>query len=347
MEIIDLRSDTVTQPTPEMRRAMAAAPVGDDVFGEDPSVNALERRAADLMGQEAGLFVSSGTMGNITAILAHTGRGDEIIVGSDAHIVLAEVGGAGALASTVLRTAQNSPRGGLDPEVVEALVRPENVHFPHTALICMENTHNRCGGAALSREEMRPVADVAHRHGAAFHIDGARIFNAAVALNTTARELAADADSTTFCLSKGLSCPAGSVLCGSGEFIQRARRMRKMLGGGMRQIGILAAAGLVALETMIDRLADDHANAKLLARGLAELQGIEIDPEAVETNILFFRTTDEAAPAFSKRMAEAGVLAGASGARSIRMVTHHGIERRHIEQTLERLKALTAAPVAV
>jgi threonine aldolase len=347
MEIIDLRSDTVTQPTPEMRRAMADAVVGDDVFGDDPTINELERRAAELMGKEAAVFVASGTMGNITALLSHTQRGDEVIVGSEAHILLAEVGGTGALAGAVLRPLPNDPRGRLDPAAVESTIRPQNVHFPRTALVCLENTHNRCGGAALSIEDTAAVADVARRHGVAVHLDGARIFNAAIALGVPARDLAAPADSVTFCLSKGLSAPVGSLLCGSNGFIDRARRNRKMLGGGMRQAGILAAAGLVALDTMIERLAEDHENAAVLARGLSELPGIEIDPGTVQSNLVFFRLVDEPAPSFSQRLKEAGILAGASGPRSIRMVTHHGIERRHIDETLVRMSRITRTAVAV
>lgn len=347
MEIIDLRSDTVTQPTAEMRRAMAGAAVGDDVFGDDPTINELERRAAELMGKEAAVFVASGTMGNITALLTHTQRGDEVIVGSEAHILLAEVGGTGALAGAVLRPLVNDSRGRLDPAAVEATIRPQNVHFPRTALVCLENTHNRCGGAVLTEEYTARIADVAHKHGAALHLDGARIFNAAIALGVQARELATPADTVTFCLSKGLSAPVGSLLCGSTSFIDHARRNRKMLGGGMRQAGILAAAGLVALDTMIERLAEDHENAAALARGLAELPGIEIDPDDVQTNLVFFRLTDQPAPSFAQRLREAGVLAGASAPNTVRMVTHHGIERRHIEEALTRMSRLTGAAVAV
>jgi threonine aldolase len=240
----------------------------------------------------------------------------------------------------------NDARGRLDPDQVAATIRGENVHFPTTALVCIENTHNRCGGAALGPEEIAPVAAVARERGVALHIDGARIFNAAVARGVPAADLVAAADSVTFCLSKGLACPVGSLLCGDADFIARARRNRKMLGGGMRQAGILAAAGLVALDTMIDRLAEDHANARALARGLAELPGIEIDPDAVETNILFLRTTDEPAPALSRRLAEVGVLANAGGASSIRMVTHYGIERADIDEALARISRLVR-PVRV
>ena len=346
MTAIDLRSDTVTQPTAEMRRAMFEAAVGDDVFGDDPTVNALERRAAELMGKEAALLVASGTMGNITAILTHTGRGDEVVVGDQAHILQSEVGGAGALAGAVLRPVRNDTRGRIDPREVEALIRSENVHHPHTALVCLENTQNRCGGAALPAAHVAEVAEVAHRHGVAVHLDGARIFNAAVALGVPAAELAAPVDTITFCLSKGLAAPVGSLLCGSAELVARARRNRKMLGGGMRQAGILAAAGLVALETMVDRLAEDHANARLLAEGLARIPGIEIDPATVETNLVFFRVAANAYPRFTRALDEAGVLAGASPDR-VRMVTHHGIERHHIEIVVERLVRAMAVAVPV
>lgn len=345
MDIIDLRSDTVTLPTPEMRRAMAEAVLGDDVYGEDPTVNELERRAAARMGKEAALFVTSGTMGNIIAILSWTQRGDEVIVGSEAHILHYEVGGAGALAGVVLRAAPNNARGGLDPADVDALIRGENVHFPRTALVCLENTHNRCGGGAQSVAETAAVADVAHRAGVALHIDGARIFNAEVALGVSAADLVAPADSVTFCLSKGLSAPVGSLLCGSEEFITSARRYRKMLGGGMRQAGILAAAGLVALDTMVERLADDHAHARLLAQGLAALPGVELDPAMVETNIVVFEVRDRSSTDIAERLKAVGVLASVPGPRRLRMVTHHGIGRRQIEQTLERAaRALGAVP---
>lgn len=345
MEIIDFRSDTITQPTPAMREAMAAAPVGDDVFGEDPTVNQLEARAAAVTGKEAALFVASGTMGNITALLTHAGRGDEVIVGSESHILLAEVGGAGALAGAVLRPVPNDARGGIDPSTVAATIRGENVHFPRTALLCIENTHNRCGGAALPVRAVAELAEIAHTRGVAVHIDGARIFNAALALGVPVAALAAPADSITFCLSKGLSAPVGSLLCGSAAFIERARRNRKMLGGGMRQAGILAAAGLIALDTMVDRLAEDHDNARLLARGLAAIPGIAIDSDSVQTNIVIFRLTDEPSSGFTRRLADAGILAGGHGPASVRMVTHHGIERRHIEDAVARMAAMRPAAV--
>lgn len=345
MQTIDLRSDTVTTPTEEMRRAIAAAPVGDDVYGEDPSVNALEGRAAELLGKEAALLVSSGTMGNIIAILGHCARGDEVIVGSESHILQYEVGGAGALAGAVLRPTPNDARGGLDPDAVAQLIRGENIHNPVTALLCIENTHNRRGGAAITAAETAVLAEAAHGRGVAVHIDGARIFNAAVALGVPAANLAAPADSITFCLSKGLAAPVGSLLCGSAAFIGRARRYRKMLGGGMRQAGIIAAAGLVALDRMIDRLADDHATARRLARGLAALPGLEIDAEAVQTNIVIFRVVDEPSAALVGRLREAGVLCGAPSPQTIRMVTHLGIDHAEIDEALNRIE--TALRVAV
>jgi threonine aldolase len=252
LPIIDLRSDTVTHPTPAMREAMARAEVGDDVFGDDPTVNRLQEMAAERMGKEAGLFVPSGTMGNLAAVLSHCGRGDEVILGSKSHTFLYEAGGVSALGGVHSHQASNQPDGTLDLGEVRGAIRSEDDHFPVTRLICLENTHNRCGGVALTVEYTRAAGELAHEHGLALHLDGARIFNAAVALGVEAGDLAAPADSITFCLSKALSAPVGSVLCGSKDFIARARRARKQLGGGMRQAGVLAAAGIVALETMVN-----------------------------------------------------------------------------------------------
>jgi len=339
MRVIDLRSDTVTLPTPEMRRAMAEAEVGDDVYGEDPTVNALERRAAELMGKEAALFVASGTMANLTALLTHCQRGDEAIVGSQAHILHYEVAGAAGLGGIQLRTAHNDARGRLNPDEVAELIRDaRDVHEPRTALVCLENTHNRCGGAALSAQDTDAVAEVAHAAGCAVHIDGARIFNAAIARGTSARELVRSADSVGFCLSKGLAAPVGSLLCGNAEFIARARKVRKMLGGGMRQAGVLAAAGLVALDTMIDRLTEDHRTAKRLATGLARISGIEIDPAAVETNIVIFSVRGGDVPAMLQRLKTLGVLAGSPGPGRVRMVTHWGITEADIDEALARVE---------
>ena len=259
MKVIDLRSDTVTHPTPEMRRAMFEAEVGDDVYGEDPTVNRLEAMAADKLGKEAALFVTSGTQSNLTAVLTHTRHGNEIILGSESHIFWYEVGGAAALGGVVMRTVPNDTEGRLNLSDVEQAIRGKNIHYPETALLCLENTQNRCGGAVLTPDYTQEASDLAHRYGLKVHLDGARIFNAAVALGLPASELTRGVDSVGFCISKGLSAPVGSLLCGTKDFVERARKFRKMLGGGMRQAGILAAAGIVALETMIDRLAEDHA----------------------------------------------------------------------------------------
>jgi threonine aldolase len=345
MEIIDLRSDTVTQPTEAMRRAMRDAELGDDVFEDDPTAKRLEELAARLLGKEAALFMPSGTMANLVAVLTHTRRGDEVIVGDESHILHYEVGGASALGGVLLRAVPNDRRGRLRAEDVAAVIRPQDIHFPRTALLCLENTHNRCGGTALSPDDLAPVVALARRHGIPIHLDGARIFNAAVALGVPAAELARAADSVMFCLSKGLSAPVGSLLCGARAFIARARRVRKMLGGGMRQVGVVAAAGIVALETMIDRLAEDHANARYLAERLAELPGVELDPAAVETNIVVFTLRVGTADEFLPRLAQAGVLATNFGPRRIRLVTHYGIERRHIDEAVARLARVL--PVAV
>ncbi len=338
--MIDLRSDTVTLPTPRMREAMYRAEVGDDVFGEDPTVNRLQEMAAERVGKEAALFVASGTMANLVSVLTHCGRGDEMIVGDRAHMFLYEAGGASALGGVHVRTVPNQPDGTLRPADVEAAIRPDNVHFPRSRLVALENTHNRCGGAALSAEQIHAVAAVAHAHGLRVHLDGARIFNAAIALGVPASTLAAEADSVSFCLSKGLSAPVGSLICSSREFIAEARRNRKIVGGGMRQAGVLAAAGIVALEEMIDRLAEDHANARLLAEAIAEIPGLAIDPRTVQTNIVIFEVTDPAlTPAeLSRRLLAEGVKIDPIEERKLRAVTHYGIERAHIEEAIRALR---------
>jgi threonine aldolase len=334
---IDLRSDTVTVPSAAMRRAIAMAEVGDDVYGEDPTVNALEARVAALLGKEAALFVTSGTQCNITAILSHCQRGDEIILGDQAHIFLSEAGAASTFAGVQTRTVPTRPDGTLDAATVAAAVRSANIHNPRTALICLENTHNRCGGAVLSREQLHEIRAVADRAQLPIHLDGARLFNAAVALGVPAAHLAAEADTVGICLSKGLGAPVGSVLCGPVELMQRARKWRKMLGGGMRQAGILAAAGLFALEHMVERLADDHANARVLAEGLSTVRGLAVDAAAVRTNIVMAEVDDPtlSAAVLVARFREAGVLAGAAGPARIRFVTHFGVERGDVEQAVE------------
>ena len=313
MDPIDLRSDTITRPTPAMRKAMAEAEVGDDVFKEDPTVNRLEALAARCMGKPAALLVASGTMGNLVAQLAHCGRGDETILGDQSHVFYYEQGGASALGGIHPRTLTNAPDGTIPLEKIEAAIRPDDVHFPRSRLIILENTHNRCQGTPLSPQYMTAIGELASSHNLKLHIDGARIFNAGAALGVDAARLVAAGDSVTFCLSKGLAAPVGSMLCGDEAFIERARRVRKSLGGGMRQAGVIAAAGLVALSEMVDRLAEDHANARELALGLAHIPGLHIDPDAVATNIVYF--------ALKKRGMSAPALAAALQAEGVRLLS--------------------------
>ena len=338
METIDLRSDTVTHPTPAMRAAMAKAPVGDDVYGEDPTVNRLQEMAAARMDQEAGLFVSSGTMGNLAAILAHCGRGDEAILGNKAHTFYFEAGGISALGGVHSYQLPNQPDGSLAIEDIRAALRdPADPHYPISRLVALENTHNRCGGTFQTPEYTRQVSDFAHAHGLVVHLDGARIFNAAVAQGIPAKELAAPVDSVTFCLSKGLCAPVGSVLCGSKEFIARAHRIRKQLGGGMRQAGILAAAGIVALETMVVRLAEDHARAKKLADGLKQVRGLVVDAGSPATNMVFLSLAEEvslSAGQVEEKMNAFGVRISAISERRFRLVTHYWIDDAGVEKTI-------------
>ena len=335
MKKIDLRSDTVTLPTPQMRQAMANAEVGDDVMGEDPTVNRLEEMAAAKLGKEAALFVPTGTMANLVALLTHCGRGDEVIVGDKAHSFVNEVGGMAALGGIQPRTLANQSDGSLKLDDIKNAIRGDNVHWPRTRLLTLENTHNACNGSPLMSQYLWLVYDLVHSRGIQVHTDGARIFNAAIALGVPVDELARHTDSISFCLSKGLSAPVGSLLCGTREFITEARRQRKMVGGGMRQAGIVAAAGIVALETMIDRLAEDHANAKYFAESIASIPGIELNPALIRTNIVFFDLANGlAASDFAKRLAEQGVLIGPSGEKRLRAVTHYGIERADIETAI-------------
>lgn len=334
MRQVDLRSDTVTHPTPEMRRAMFEADIGDDVYGEDPSVNRLEAMAAERMGKEAAVYVASGTMGNLVSVLAHAGRGDEIILGDKAHIFRSEAGGVSALGGVSFQTLPNDDRGMLDPDDVAQAIKPANVHFTRTAVVAMENTHNGCGGAVLTSDDIKLVADVAHANDIPVHIDGARVFNAAVALEAPVSELAKDADSITFCLSKGLSCPVGSVICGGEEYIAEARKWRKIVGGSMRQAGVIAAAGVVALDTMVDRMVDDHVNARKLAEGLAGMDGISIEPESLPTNLVFFDVEHRDRAGFARKLNERGVLGGGPQKRW-RYVTHYGITEEDIDHALD------------
>jgi threonine aldolase len=334
---VDLRSDTVTLPSPAMREAMFRAELGDDVFGEDPTVNRLQAMAAERMGKEAALFVASGTMGNLTALLTHCQRGHEVIVGHKAHMFLLEAGGSAALGGIHPRALTNQPDSTLRLEDIEAAIRPENPHHPRTRLICLENTHNRCGGAVLTPEYTDSVGQLAGRHGLAVHLDGARVFNAAVALGVDVRDLTRSVDSVQFCLSKGLSAPVGSLLCGTQAFIAEARRWRKMLGGGMRQAGVIAAAGIEALDNMVDRLADDHANARRLAEGLAEMPGFAVDLASVQTNIIIWRLTAEQATPQEvvERLGAQGVKISAIGGGRFRAVTHYGIEATDIDRAID------------
>ena len=341
MAVIDLRSDTITHPTDEMRRAMADAEVGDDVFGEDPSINALQERAAEMLGQEAGLLTASGTMSNLIAALTWCSRGDEMIMGQEAHMFWNESGGPTALSGAQVRLVPNESNGRISAESVAGAVRDaSNIHVPATTLVCLENTHNRCSGGVMTPQDTREVVEVAHAAGAAVHLDGARIFNAAVALEVPVSELTKDVDDVSFCLSKALSCPVGSVLCGSQEFITRARKWRKMVGGGMRQAGVLAAAGLVALDTMVERLADDHANARRLAAGLADIDGLSVDPDSIHTNIVIFEVdrqkVGEARDVIAA-LREDGVLVSHSREQSLRMVTHRHISGADVDEALARV----------
>ncbi|MBI3176208.1 MAG: low-specificity L-threonine aldolase [Chloroflexi bacterium] len=338
METIDLRSDTVTQPTPEMREAMAKAQVGDDVYEDDPTVNKLQEMAAALLGKEAALFVPSGTMGNLLALLTHCQRGDEVIVGDQSHIYLNEAGGMSALGGIHPHPVKNQADGTLALDDIRASIQSEDVHHTITRLVCIENTQNICGGVPLTAEYTRQVGELAHANGLALHIDGARLFNAAVAQNVSAKELAAPADSVMFCLSKGLVAPIGSMLVGSVKFIKRARHLRKMLGGGMRQVGIVAAAGIISLESMIERLDEDHARARKLAEGLNQVKGIVVDKGSPYTNMVYFDLTKDAplnAEQIAARLKEHGVLVGPETYTRFRLVTHYWIDDAAVDRTVQ------------
>ncbi len=328
---IDLRSDTVTLPTPAMRQAMAGAEVGDDVFGDDPTVNELEALAARMTGMEAGLFVTSGTMGNLASLLAHCQRGQEVILGDESHIFNYENGSASALGGMVLHTVPTRADGTLPLEAIEAAIHlpSHHYHFYHWAppgVICLENTHNRCGGSVLSPSYFADVAAIARKHGLPIHLDGARLFNAAVAAGRPVTDWTRQVTSVQLCLSKGLSAPVGSMICGPAAFVDRARRMRKILGGGMRQAGVIAAPGIVALTQMVDRLSEDHRNARILAEGVSRLPGVAIDLSSVQTNIVIFSLASVAeAEKLQAAAGEAGVLLSDFGAGRLRMVTHYGI----------------------
>ncbi len=334
--VADLRSDTVTKPTPEMRRAMAEAPVGDDVYGEDPTVNRLQERAAEMFGREAALFVPSGSMGNLICVKTWTHHGSEVICDQRGHVNQYEMASMCAIAGCLPRTVATSD-GILSWQMIEALIQPKIYYRSQTALVSLENTHNMAGGTVYPTEVAEEICDKAHDAGLRVHLDGARIFNAAVALGKSVKEITRKFDSVTFCLSKGLGAPVGSMVLGSKDFVDQARKCRKMLGGGMRQAGILAAAGLIALEKGPARLHEDHANAKFLAEGLAKLPGVHVDPKKVQTNIVIFdvRGTGQTAAQISASLGKRGVLCGPTDKFGLRMVTHCDVNRSSIEQALE------------
>jgi threonine aldolase len=343
MRIVDLRSDTVTRPTPAMRQAMYEAEVGDDVYGEDPTVNRLEAMAAEKTGKEAALFVVSGTMGNLVALLTHCRRGDEVIVGDSSHTFLFEQGGMAALGGMTPWPVPNQPDGTIRLADIERAIRSDNVHFPRTRLVCLENTHNVCNGTPLTAQYTARVAKLARDRGLRVHLDGARVFNAAVALGVEVRDLVRDVDSVMFCLSKGLCAPVGSMLCGDADFIAEARRNRKVVGGGMRQAGVLAAAGIVGLEQIAPRLEEDHARARRLAEGLAEIRGVETAP--VATNILYFWLTEEVskeADQVEKELAARGILVLGREQGRFRVVTHHWVDDDDIGTVLQALREVLA-----
>jgi threonine aldolase len=338
---VDLRSDTVTHPTPEMRRAMAKAEVGDDVYGDDPTTNRLQEKAAEKLGKEAGLFVASGTQGNLVSVLAQCTRGDAFVVGDKAHMYQSEAGGTSVLGGVMMKTVPNNPDGTLNEADIRAAAAKGDYHKARVRLLAIENTHNNCGGTALTPGQTAAHAAIARDMGLRVHLDGARLFNAAVYLKCDPKKLTRGVDSVTFCLSKGLSCPIGSVICGDRAFIDEANRWRKMLGGGMRQVGIVAAAGLVALDSMIDRMAEDHENARKLAYGLAEIEGLQLDPAAVQTNIVRFSVPSRKGNEIAAGLYGEGVYMN-PGESSLRLVTHYGVDSEDIDYTLEAMRRVVA-----
>lgn len=344
--LIDLRSDTVTHPTPAMRAAMAAAEVGDDVLGDDPTVNRLQEMAAAMTGQADALFVASGTMANLVALLTHCPRGAEVIVGNQSHIYLNEVGGMAAVGGIQACPIPNQPDGTLRPDDILASIRSDDVHHPRTRLVCLENTQNICGGVPLTPAYVKQVAALAHGRGLKLHEDGARLFNAAVALGVDAAELGGPADSVMFCLSKGLCAPIGSVLSGPRDFIAEARRNRKQVGGGMRQVGVIAAAGIVALESMVERLEDDHANARLLADGLREIPGVELVNPSPATNMVYLDLAPEvglSAAQLVERVRPRGIVLDADEGRRMRLVTHYWVTADDVGKVVTALREILTA----
>ena len=336
-QIIDLRSDTVTLPSPDMLSAIASTDLGDDVFSEDPTVNNLQEKAAQIMGKEDALIVPSGTMGNLVSILVHCSRGDEVILGHQAHTFLYEAGGISAFGGIHSRQLKNNDDGTIDIDEIKASIREENVHFPPTTLICLENTHNRCFGAPLTPDYMKEVNEVANENGCKVHLDGARIFNASVALGIDVKELTKDVNSLTFCLSKGLASPIGSIICGDKLFIKKARHIRKALGGGMRQAGIIAKFGEVSLDTMINQIKKDHQNAKMLAEGLNDIKNVDIELDKIYSNIVYFKLKESCLNLSSKLvklMEDRKILFFEVSPNRYRLVTHYGIDSKDIESVL-------------
>ena len=334
-KIIDLRSDTVSLPTDEMREAIYRAELGDDVYGEDPTVNALESKAAQIFGMESAVLVASGTMGNLVASLAQCQRGDEVIVGNKSHLLLYEVANLAVTGGIQIRPIENKDDGTFDLNELELVIRGDDIHVPRTKMVVIENTHNRCSGAVIGLDHIKEISKLARSRDMKVHIDGARIFNAALALGVTPDKLVENADTITFCLSKGLSCPIGSIVCGSKETILEVRRNRKMLGGGMRQAGIFAAAGVVALDTMVDRMSEDHNNAKTLAQGIAEIDGLQVEPNMIKTNIVIVEVLAKPITKFISDLKEKGLLVSHADTNRVRLVTHYGIEESDISKTLE------------
>lgn len=350
MKPIDLRSDTVTQPTEAMRQAMAAAAVGDDVYGEDPTVNRLQEMAAERMGMEAGLFVPSGTMGNLLSVLTVCNRGDEVIMGNLGHTFLYEAGGISALGGVFPNTLTNRADGTIALEDIKNAIRPDDIHAPVSRMLILENTHNRCGGTVLPLEYLRDSAAIARMNNLHFHLDGARIFNAAAALNQDVNEITRHVDSVTFCLSKGLCAPVGSVVCGTKAFIKRGMRIRKILGGGMRQAGVLAAAGILSIETMTQRLKEDHQRAATLAAGLASIPGIVFEMGMPQTNMVFPSITAEikyTAKEIAAQLAEEGIRVGVVAQRRLRLVVHYWVNDADISATIRAFEKVLTASSAV
>ena len=341
--MIDLRSDTVTLPSPEMKEFMFNASIGDDVYGEDPSVNLLENKTCDLFGKEDALFVPSGTMANLISVLTHCDRGDEILLGNQSHIFKYEAGGSSVLGGVHSHQLNNNDDGTIDiNDILLAVNDTEDTHYAKTKLLCLENTHNRCYGSAIPVKYFQDVRDAIKPHSLKIHLDGARIFNASVALNAPVDKLVENVDSLSCCLSKGLSCPSGSMVIGTKKFITKARRLRKMLGGGMRQSGIMASAGIYALDYMIDRLKEDHINAQNLSNEISKINGLEIETTKVKTNLVFFKLTKDNLNAnqLMKKLYEEDIKIDYKGNNIFRMVTHYGLKNNHIEKVVKTFKLI-------